>query len=133
MTNRDNAQAQPLGVAPESRAAKLGGGLRPAVGKTGRLSVEWGTTVEHTEWGACTEHARLSPCATLSLPPAASSTPPGFSTLKSNPTKFQFENFIRLKLKRFHIRWIFNRHCRFSWAMASLQALIEAYLVRLAP
>ncbi len=54
----NNAQAQPLGVA--SRAAKLGGGLwRAAVGKTGRLTVEWGTTVEHTEWGACAEHARL--------------------------------------------------------------------------
>ncbi len=56
----NNAQAQPLGVA--SRAAKLGGGLWPgraAVGKTGGLSVEWGTTVEHTEWGACAEHARL--------------------------------------------------------------------------
>jgi hypothetical protein len=34
-------------------SAKLGGGLwrRATVGKTGRLSVEWGTTV-HTEWGA---------------------------------------------------------------------------------
>ncbi len=59
--NRDApSQAQPLGVA--SRAAELGGGLwRAAVGKTGRLTVEWGTTVEHTEWGAsrCAEHARL--------------------------------------------------------------------------
>ena len=54
----NNAQAQPLGVA--SRAAELGGGLwRAAVGKTGRLTVEWGTTVEHTVWGACAEHARL--------------------------------------------------------------------------
>jgi hypothetical protein len=50
----------------DSRAAKLGGGLWRAtgtVGKTGRLSVEWGTTVtvEHrdTEWGACAGHARL--------------------------------------------------------------------------
>ena len=43
-----------------SRAAELGGGLwRAAVGKTGRLTVEWGTTAEHTEWGACAEHARL--------------------------------------------------------------------------
>jgi hypothetical protein len=24
-----------------------------------RLTVEWGTTAEHTEWGACAEHARL--------------------------------------------------------------------------
>ncbi len=54
----NNAQAQPLGVA--SRAAELGGGLwRAAVGKTGRLTVEWGTTVEHTVSGACAEHARL--------------------------------------------------------------------------
>ena len=54
----NNAQAQPLGVA--SRAAELRGGLwRAAGGKTGRLSVEWGTTVEHTVWGACAEHARL--------------------------------------------------------------------------
>ena len=54
----NNAQAQPLGVA--SRAAELGGGLwRASVGKTGRLTVEWGTTVEHTVWGACAEHARL--------------------------------------------------------------------------
>ena len=53
-----DAQARPLGVA--SRAAELGGGLwRAVVGKTGRLSVEWGTTVEHTVWGACAEHARL--------------------------------------------------------------------------
>jgi hypothetical protein len=54
----NNAQARPLGVA--SRAAELRGGLwRAAVGKTGRLTVEWGTTAEHTEWGACAEHARL--------------------------------------------------------------------------
>ena len=56
--HQQRAQAQPLGVA--SRAAELGGGLwRAAVGKTGRLTVEWGTTVEHTVWGACAEHARL--------------------------------------------------------------------------
>jgi hypothetical protein len=44
---------------PPSSGAGCGGLWRAAVGKTGRLSIEWGTTVEHTEWGACTEHARL--------------------------------------------------------------------------
>ena len=50
----NNAQARPLGAA--TRAAEVGGGLWRAtvrVGKTGRLPVEWGTTVEQTEWGAC--------------------------------------------------------------------------------
>ena len=42
------------------------------------------------------------PCATLSLPPAASSTLPvhhRVSQLKSNPTKFQYAISVRLKLK----------------------------------
>jgi hypothetical protein len=58
----NNAQARPLEALAASRAAELRGGLwRSAVGKTGRLSIEWGATVEleHTEWGACAEHARL--------------------------------------------------------------------------
>ena len=58
--HRDHQQRPCLAPRSSVASRKLRGGLwRAAVGKTGRLTVEWGTTAEHTEWGACAEHARL--------------------------------------------------------------------------